>query len=303
MSCFGDSPKWRRYEYPEHKFDYINVDDYVYYSVGRRLKYVGLFASLVKDVFVYGMELGIVVLRFFPEIKSILAFDPDIPRGDSASVSTVGECDSILPDEVARISNWLVLASVSVSYMLMATDLFKAKRVIISRDIALAYVDTVAYRAYCLHSYSYFCFFQMLANWDRLRDYLAFYVLFALKGWKRLFLAEACRHLLNFCALVDLFRVHRFRHGRDFKYVELLQFLGKNQLAQTVVVVFATFTIFVFLIRVLLIALAGLLYIPFLCYEIRGNLKEYCCTVIDKRMTSLLREVERRKALLSPPIR
>jgi hypothetical protein len=41
------------------------------------------------------------------------------------------------------------------------------------------------------------------------------------------------------------------------------------------------FTVLIFIGSALLLVVAGILYIPLLCY-IRGNLKEYCCHKVDK---------------------
>lgn len=41
--------------------------------------------------------------------------------------------------------------------------------------------------------------------------------------------------------------------------------------------------------------IAVIIYIPMIC-EIRGNLKEYCCHKVDKRIAQLIAKNESRKA-------
>jgi len=54
------------------------------------------------------------------------------------------------------------------------------------------------------------------------------------------------------------------------------------------------FTTLIFIGSLLLLVVAGILYVPLLCY-IRGNLKEYVCHKVDKRIADLLKKKARER--------
>jgi len=54
------------------------------------------------------------------------------------------------------------------------------------------------------------------------------------------------------------------------------------------------FTCWIFIGSLLLLVAAGILYIPLVCY-IRGNLKEYCCHKVDKRIAELMKKKNKQR--------
>lgn len=54
------------------------------------------------------------------------------------------------------------------------------------------------------------------------------------------------------------------------------------------------FTVVVWVVSALLLLAAALMYVPLLCY-IQGNLKEYCCHKVDKRIADLMKQKSRRR--------
>lgn len=99
------------------------------------------------------------------------------------SLLSVGQmyADPAIPPEVSR---WIFLASILVSFLLLGWDIFKAKRIIASRDISYTFTNIIASRYYSLKDYRYFCLFRRIQNSTKQVDSYAFFVFFTLKGKK-----------------------------------------------------------------------------------------------------------------------
>lgn len=76
----------------------------------------------------------------------------------------------------------LIIASLIVSFLLLAFEWKKANAIIKSRDISYAFTSLVAYRFYTIRSYPYYCFFSQIQNSRKTVDVLAFWVFFKFKG-------------------------------------------------------------------------------------------------------------------------
>jgi len=58
-----------------------------------------------------------------------------------------------------------------------------------------------------------------------------------------------------------------------------------------------SFSFLMFVLGVILLVLAFVIYLPMLCCVIRGNLKEFVCHKIDKRISELLRRKSRKRII------
>lgn len=133
---------------------------------------------------------------------------------------------------------------------------------------------------YSLRSYDHFCFFCQINNSKKKKDEFVFFVFFTFKGWKRLLVADGPRQVINaFTLYVFASRVHfssdvsDYYQGNYFTAIMLLAMM---------------FTVLVFAASFLMLIIAALMYIPLVIY-IKGNLKEYACHKIDKRISELVR--------------
>jgi hypothetical protein len=108
-------------------------------------------------------------------------------------------------------------------------------------------------------------------------------------GWKRFLLAEAPRQIVNGIALFNVYVVNGQFRIKQF-------YANGDTIMASIMFGLMTFTFCVWAISALLLAFAGILYVPLLC-QIRGNLKEYVCHKIDKRLAQLLRNKSRKRIL------
>jgi len=107
-------------------------------------------------------------------------------------------------------------------------------------------------------------------------------------GWKRLLLAEGPRQVLN---AITLYSVAK---NEDFSF-DIHKYQQEFTTVQGVVMSFMLLTVSIWALSFIRLLVAGLLYWPLLVCHIRGNLKEYCCHKVDKRISQILVERKRKR--------
>ena len=264
--CCG-SANWKREEVPDHKFDFIDVRDFRNNGCFLHLKYVFLFVMVVKSFAVYVADIYTAV--------TLLAFGHF-----SGSLYDKVQND---PDNNFRVpisyGRWIFSGCIIFSFLLLAYEAHKSRAIVKSRDISYAYTNVMANNYYSLRSYDHFCFFDHINDSKKKKDELAFFIFFTFKGWKRLLVADGPRQVINFFTLYGLGSFAKWSTN-PYDYYEGNIFTG-------VMILSMLFTVAVFAGSLILLMLAGIAYIPLLCY-IKGNLKEYCCHKVDKRVTELV---------------
>lgn len=264
--CCG-SANWKREEVPDHKFDFIDVRDFRNNGCFQQLKYVFLFVMVVKSFAVYVADIyTAVTLLAFGHFSGSL-YD---------KVQNDPENNFRVPISYGR---WIFSGCIIFSFLLLAYEAHKSRAIVKSRDISYAFTNVMANNYYSLRSYDHFCFFDHINDSKKKKDELAFFIFFTFKGWKRLLVADGPRQVINFFTLYGLGSFAKWSTN-PYDYYEGNIFTG-------IMILSMLFTVAVFAGSVILLGLAGIAYIPLLCY-IKGNLKEYCCHKVDKRVTELV---------------
>ncbi|KAJ3031151.1 UNVERIFIED_CONTAM: hypothetical protein HDU68_006282 [Siphonaria sp. JEL0065] len=299
---------WKREEIPDHKFDYLDVDEFIDDNWLRKLQYSFIFFLTVKSVLVYTADITILVLMIQSNVfdanfactsNSTAPGNNDISNGiASIFCSGKGITETLAPKKARP---WIMLASVIMSLVLLLLDWRKGRIVIKSRDISYSLTNHVAYRYYVLKSYPHYCFFAEILNSRKTVDVLAFFVFFAFKSWKRLFLAEFPRVYINALNMYDVLTSlipNDLNYGNPFlqygvAFARLYESRASNGVALATTVL-STFTISMWFFSFCVIVIAFFMYFPLL-YIVRGNLKEYVCHKIDKRISELLKKKSRKR--------
>ncbi|KAF7731794.1 hypothetical protein EC973_008309 [Apophysomyces ossiformis] len=274
----GDSrngPKWKREVVQEHSFDYVDLDEFYDGSCSTRFGYIFVYVLALKSILVYAADLYSGV--------SLLVVDHS-----QDSINNINN-DSTISTDVAK---WIFLGAILVSFLLLFWDIRKARNIIASRDISYAFTNVAASRYYSIKDYKYYCLFCRINKSRKTIDDFAFFVFFTLKGWKRLLLAEAPRQVINIMTLKALIQ----------KWIKVSngQISGLNDVTrgyepmQKVMTGTMAFSVIVFAISFILVCIAAVMYIPLLCH-IQGNLKEYCCHKVDKRISEILKKQARKR--------
>ncbi|KAJ3194701.1 hypothetical protein HDU82_002364 [Entophlyctis luteolus] len=299
MPCC-EAAKWQREEYPDHKFDYIDVDDFINQSWTSKFKYSFVFILTLKSVLVYTADVTILALLIQAGALNPSYDCTGITNATATGISGIicninsGSISAKIAPSYAR--PWILLASIIMSFLLLLWDYHKGWLVVQSRDIARSLTNHVAYRYYVLKSYPHYCFFAEVLNARTNTDRFAFFVYFTFKTWRRLFLAEFPRVYVNALNMYDVLTIYipkENRYDNPFvQYFYALINLGKTRAASDTVGVatlgLTVFSLSMWFISFCAIVAAFFAYFPLL-YMIRGNLKEYVCHKIDKRISELLK--------------
>ncbi|KAJ9477473.1 Low affinity K(+) transporter 1 [Pseudozyma hubeiensis] len=264
--CCG-SANWKREEVPDHKFDFIDVRDFRNNGCFQQFKYVFLFIMVVKSFAVYVADIytAVTLLAFGHFSGSLYDKVQNDPQNNFRVPIAYGR--------------WIFSGCIIFSFLLLAYEAHKSRAIVKSRDISYAYTNVMANNYYSLRSYDHFCFFDHINDSKKKKDELAFFIFFTFKGWKRLLVADGPRQVINFFTLYGLGSFANWSTD-PYDYYEGNIFTG-------IMILSMLFTVAVFAGSVILLMLAGIAYIPLLCY-IKGNLKEYCCHKVDKRVTELV---------------
>jgi len=264
-------PKWKREVVADHKFDFINAGDFNDNGFMMRMKYLWLYIIVLKSFLVY-------ISDIFSAITMLTT--------NNWSNEIFKQCQSttgcvFIPFNTGK---WLFVGCIIFSFLLLAYESRKAKKIIASRDISYAFTNVLANNYYSLRSYDYFCFFDHISNSTKLSDDFAFFVFFTFKSWKRLLLADGPRQAINALTLYAVYLVKKDNPGA---WYEVSKYFEGNSMSTSALTVTALFTVVIFAGSLLLLIVAGICYIPLL-FHIRGNLKEYCCHKVDKRIEDVI---------------
>lgn len=203
----------------------------------------------------------------------------------TVSLLVIGQT-TVTPAIPTEYSRWIFFACTVVSFLLLLWDMLKARRILKTHDISFAFTSVIVNRYLSMKDYRYYCLFQSINSNSKGIDNYAFFIFFQLKGWKRLLLAEAPRQVINVVTLEALAPEWLKIHNGSVSFDN--EVLGENLLQQILTGTMA-FSVLVFAISFILVCAAAVLYIPLFCH-IRGNLKEYCCHKVDKRISEILRK-------------
>ncbi|OUM64128.1 hypothetical protein PIROE2DRAFT_42874, partial [Piromyces sp. E2] len=292
---FFHSADWKREEILDHSFSLINVNDYVNNSTMMRIKYLWIFFVVFRIIMVYMFDIYLLI-----QSRDSADFKVEHDYCEQ-SFGFIGERLSFI-SKLCEFDKkpffrylldhmfYLLLFSIGIATLLGYLELRKAQRIIKSQDISFAYTNIVAYRYYCIKSYAYYCFFQLIQDHKKLSDSFAFFVFFTFKGWKRFVFADSLRRVINLVIFLNnLTQLYLYYHPIDKNKTTSL-----DEKDVWLKLITSGFILFSWLMTGINLLIAFIIYIPLLSI-IQGNLKEYCCHKIDKRIGEIINSKTQQK--------
>ncbi|KAH7920803.1 hypothetical protein BV22DRAFT_1132794 [Leucogyrophana mollusca] len=264
-------PAWKREIVPDHKFDFIDTREFTDNGFLMRLKYLWLYIIILKSFLVYISDIFSATTMLTTSTWSNQIFD-DCQHQDGCFY---------IPFNIGK---WLFVGCIIFGFLLLAYEARKSKKIIASRDISYAFTNVMANHYYSLRSYDHFCFFDHISNSTKKKDDFAFFIFFTFKSWKRLLLSDGPRQTINALTLYSIYLAKR----DNGSWYDVSKYFAGNSLSTSALTVTTFFTFVIFAGSLLLLICAGIFYIPLLCY-IQGNLKEYVCHKVDKRIAEVIK--------------
>lgn len=270
MCCSG--AQWKREEVPDHKWDFVDVREFHNSGCMSYFQYCFLYVLVIKSVLVYCSDVYTMVL--------LLASNH---WAGSILENSSGSSAMNVPFSIGK---WIFFGCIIFSFLLLVWEAKKSRAIIRSRDISYAFTNVMANNYYSMKSYDHFCFFSQINNSKKKKDDFAFFVFFTFKGWKRLLLADAPRQVINGLTL--------YSFARSVGFTTDIHKWYDGSFAKASVLVSMIFTVTIWVGSFILLLVAAFMYVPLLCY-IQGNLKEYCCHKVDKRIAELMKRKNRKR--------
>ncbi|KAF8930165.1 hypothetical protein BGZ47_000726 [Haplosporangium gracile] len=274
---------WKREKVQDHKFDFINVDDFIDNSCWRQFRYMLVFFIIIRGILVYCSDIFTAVNLWTNKNPNGL-----LSKTGSGDLD-LGVGGIKLPIVVYK---YLFTGCIVLGLLLLALDIRRASGIIASRDISYAFTSQIAARYYTVRSYPHYCLFAEIDNSKKFVDNVAFFVFFTFRNWKRLLLADAPRQLINMSVLYQVFKDHL--NNTFFQWDQVVGDKDED-IFKKITLGAMMFTVTVFVFNMLSFIAAVCMYIP-LVSHIQGNLKEYCCYKIDKRIEELIKKNTKNRA-------
>ncbi|KAG0203944.1 hypothetical protein BGX28_003946 [Mortierella sp. GBA30] len=264
-------PKWKTEVVPSHTFEFINIPDFHNDSFWAHIRYSWVWIMFLKAILVVCGDIWTCTVL--------------IVSGSTWSISSIKLAIDI------SIARWIFTGCILLSFLLLAIEIKKANRVIKSQDVSYAVSNKIVSEFYCLQKYDYFCFIEKIRNSSKLHDKLSFFVFFQLKGWKFL-VVQAPRQVINIMTLVAFMGAVGFDIVNLGDLGQRFPHLSSADLFTFCVMVF---TSLMFIGSVLATVAAVVLWIP-LVAKVQGNLKEYVCHKMDKRIDTIIKKTIKERA-------
>ncbi|KAJ5173266.1 hypothetical protein N7492_005859 [Penicillium capsulatum] len=285
MGCNGDREKGD--VGIEEKWDYVNLDDFKSESCWTPFSYFFLWVFLIVSISVYGVDIFTAV--------NLLAFS-----------RWAGRVQPAIP---FKISRWIFAICILVSFALLVYRWLLALRAMRSGSITRSYLDPLAVRIQSFRvfgskgrGWKRFLVFAELTKSKKGAEYIALYTYFSFQFWMNTIFADGPRQVINAITLYSVMQMDLLPGGENaaeddgrspfLQFFSNIKILADDSNLQAVVLFGMLFTLIIWVLSVLKLISACILYLIFLFHHIPaedGTLKAYCRRKIRSRLTRLVR--------------
>ncbi|KAJ5387874.1 hypothetical protein N7509_010415 [Penicillium cosmopolitanum] len=285
MGCGGDREKGN--VALEEKWDYVNLNDFKSESCWTPFSYFFLWLFLIISLAVYGVDTFTAV--------NLLAFS-----------RWSGRVEPAIP---FRISRWIFAVCIIVSFALLAYRWILAIRAIRSGSIPKSYLDPLAVRIQSVRvfgskgqGWKRFLVFAELTKSKKGAEYVALYTYFSFQFWMNTIFADGPRQVINAITLYSVMKADLVPGGENttknddtspvLQFFNNIKILAEENNLQAVVLFGMLFTLVIWVLSVLKLLSAMILYLVFLFHHISqkdGTLRAYCRRKISTRLKRIVR--------------
>ncbi|KAJ9492863.1 hypothetical protein VN97_g340 [Penicillium thymicola] len=279
MLCGGDREKGD--VAMEEKWDYVNLDDFKSESCLTPFSYFFLWVFLFISIAVYGVDTFTAV--------NLLAFS-----------RWSGRVEPAIPFNISR---WIFAACIIASFVLLAYRWIHAVRAIRSGSITRSFLDPLAVRIQSIRfgrrgrGYRRFLVFAELTKDRKAAEYVALYAYFSFQFWMNTIFADGPRQVLNAITLYSVMQMDLIPGGKNAahddgsssaaQFFNNVKILAEDSTLQAVVLFGMLFTLVIWVLSVLKLISAIVLYLIFLFHHIPaedGTLSRYCRRKVGQRL-------------------
>ncbi|KAJ5164352.1 uncharacterized protein N7500_006182 [Penicillium coprophilum] len=283
MLCCGDREKGD--VAMEEKWDYVNLDDFKSESCWTGFSYFFIWVFLFISIAVYGVDTFTAI--------NLLAFS-----------RWSGRVEPAIPFNISR---WIFAACIIASFVLLAYRWIHAVRAIRSGSITRSFLDPLAVRIQSIRfgkrgrGYRRFLVFAELTKDRKAAEYVALYAYFSFQFWMNTIFADGPRQVLNGITLYSVMQMDLLPGGKNAahddgssgasQFFNNVKILAEENNLQAVVLFGMLFTLVIWVLSVLKLISAIVLYLIFLFHHIPaedGTLSRYCRRKVGQRLKRIV---------------
>ncbi|KAJ5129528.1 uncharacterized protein N7515_005567 [Penicillium bovifimosum] len=283
MLCSGDREKGD--VAMEEKWDYVNLDDFKSESCWTPFSYFFVWVFLFVSLAVYGVDTFTAV--------NLLAFS-----------RWSGRVEPAIPFNISR---WIFAACIIASFVLLAYRWIHAIRAIRSGSITRSFLDPLAVRIQSIRfgkkgrGYRRFVVFAELTKDRKAAEYVALYAYFSFQFWMNTIFADGPRQVINAITLYSVMQMDLIPGGKNAahddgtsavgQFFNNVKILAEDNNLQAVVLFGMLFTLVIWVLFVLKLISAIVLYLIFLFHHIPaedGTLSRYCRRKVGQRLKRIV---------------
>lgn len=285
MGCCGPREKLPKVK-EDQKWEYINLDEFHHTSCWTPLSYGVLYISILISIAVYVVDTYTAV--------NLLAFD-----------RWSGQIKPYIP---LKYSRWIFAGCIILSFVFLFFRWLRAIRVMKRGGVADSYLDPLAV---CVQSvrmgqegrgWKRFLVFAELSKGKKGADYVALFTHYSFEAWLRILFAEGPRQVINALTLYSVMQLNLIPAGENAAkdgqspvvqfFVNVGLLADKSGREQAVILFGMLFTLVIWVITMINLMVAVVLYLLFLFHHIPssdGGLTGYCRRKINKSMEKIVR--------------
>lgn len=208
-----------------------------------------------------------------------------------------------------KISRWIFAVCIIVSFALLAYRWILAIRAIRSGSIPKSYLDPLAVRIQSVRvfgskgqGWKRFLVFAELTKSKKGAEYVALYTYFSFQFWMNTIFADGPRQVINAITLYSVMQADLVPGGENahkddgtspvLQFFNNIKILAEENNLQAVVLFGMLFTLVIWVLSVLKLMSAMILYLVFLFHHIPqedGTLRAYCRRKISNRLKRIVR--------------
>ncbi|KAL6232223.1 hypothetical protein BDW75DRAFT_232942 [Aspergillus navahoensis] len=285
MPCCGDREKNAAPVALEEQWDYMNLDDFKSDSCLSPFSYFFLFIFLLVSLAVYAVDTFTAV--------TLLAFS-----------RWAGQIEPAIPFKYSR---WIFAVCILVSFALLAWRWIHAIRAIRSGSVAQCYLNSLAARVQSIRighhgrGWRRFLVFGELTKNRKGAEYVALFAYFSFESWMNTVLADGPRQVVNGITLYSVMRMDLLPGGENaveedkagiLQFFDNVKILAEENNLRALVLAGMVFTVVIWVLSIIKLAIAIILYLLFLFHHIPaedGTLKAYCRRKINTRLKRIVR--------------
>ncbi|KAJ5550059.1 hypothetical protein N7535_001998 [Penicillium sp. DV-2018c] len=283
MLCSGDREKGD--VAMEEKWDYVNLDDFKSESCWTPFSYFFLWVFFLVSLAVYGVDTFTAI--------NLLAFS-----------RWSGRVEPAIPFNISR---WIFAACIIASFVILGYRWFHAIRAIRSGSITRSFLDPLAVRVQSIRfgkkgrGYRRFVVFAELTKDRKAAEYVALYAYFSFQFWMNTIFADGPRQVINAITLYSVMQMDLLPGGKHAakddgtsaagQFFNNVKILAEDNNLQAVVLFGMLFTLVIWVLSVLKLISAIVLYLIFLFHHIPaedGTLSRYCRRKVGQRLKRIV---------------